>query len=465
MAEGIKKISENVTVANRALVITNPSVTDNDAISIGALQSNPTDRGLKLKTSKGVYSYFNAINLIEPYSIKNILLADKCITKPKMDVNSVGTDQLEANAVTEVKIKNDSVTRNKIKNGEIVQGKLSIDAVINANLTKNCVTNVKIQDNTIENSKLFDHTITNAKIALGTINANCLSKDAVTNAKILDNTIENSKYKNYSIYGNKIANGAIKNVHLDANCVNKVNILNGSVDGNKIAPNSINEHHIADEQITMRCIYPFSVTEGKIHDDAVTTNKIRNKNVNISKLADDVLNLIGDPVKYDSNNDVLLRRHLNVSGNIFANGDIKATRIYNSVFMDLAEAYTPAPEETLVPGDIVELREDGYLYKANSIKGDKTIVGVISDEYAQCFGADTEELLSGEKVAVGMIGKVHVNVVGPVKIGDRIGACKNGVGVSKNIDLSLSDDYIIGKALESNDSHEPKKVLCLIFPN
>lgn len=37
MAEGIKKISENVIIEKRALTVTDPSVVDNDAISIGTL--------------------------------------------------------------------------------------------------------------------------------------------------------------------------------------------------------------------------------------------------------------------------------------------------------------------------------------------------------------------------------------------------------------------------------------------
>lgn len=37
MAEGIKKISENVVINQRALVVTDPAVPDNAAISTGAL--------------------------------------------------------------------------------------------------------------------------------------------------------------------------------------------------------------------------------------------------------------------------------------------------------------------------------------------------------------------------------------------------------------------------------------------
>lgn len=37
MAEGIKKLSENVVIDKRAFLITDPLETDNDAISVGAL--------------------------------------------------------------------------------------------------------------------------------------------------------------------------------------------------------------------------------------------------------------------------------------------------------------------------------------------------------------------------------------------------------------------------------------------
>ena len=117
MAEGIKKISENVTVANRALVITSPTVPDNNAISIGALQSDPTKKGLKLKTSKGVYSSFDAEQILAPLSISTNLLANLCVTEAKIANNSVSYNKLQDNSVGEIKLRDNSVTRNKIKNG------------------------------------------------------------------------------------------------------------------------------------------------------------------------------------------------------------------------------------------------------------------------------------------------------------------------------------------------------------
>lgn len=329
------------------------------------------------------------------------------------------------------------------------------------------MTNSKIKEGTIQNSKLEDETITNKKIAGKTIINKLIDDAAIDNRTITTNTISNSRYKDQSIYGIKIKDKGITNTHLANNSVNTSNIFNGAVTHSKIADNAITGEHIQKEAIGGSHIQPLVITEGKIADGAVTTRKLKDKSVTIPKLGDDVINLIGDPVQYDKDNNVTLRKNLTVPGNIEAEGTIKAKKIYNAVFMDLAEAYTPAPEESLLPGDIVELREDGFVYRANGPKANesKVIVGVISNEYAQCFGATEEDLATNQKVAVGMIGKVHVNVTGPVKIGDYIGACKDGVGVSNKIDLALPKEYIIGKALETNDSPEPKKVLCLIFPN
>ena len=467
MAEGIKKISENVTVANRALVITSPTVPDNDAISIGALQSDPAKKGLKLKTSKGVYSSFDAEQILAPLSISTNLLANLCVTEAKLANNSVSYNKLQDNSVGEIKLRDNSVTRNKIKNGEVVQGKLANNSVINSNLLNECVTNSKIASGTIQNDKLYDKTITNAKIADGTIIESCLSQNSVTETKIKDLSISYNKLQNNSVYGDKIKDGAITNSKLGQNAVNTNNILNGAINSDKLASNSVYEWHIADNQILSKHIFDGAVTNNKLSTDSVTTSKIKDRNVTKEKLSIEVLDLIGDPVQYDRDNNVTLRKDLTINGNVEAVGTIRASKIYNAVFMDLAEAYTPAPEECLLPGDIVELRQDGFVYRADSIRKDeeKVIVGVVSNEYAQCFGATEEDLQTNQKVAVGMIGKVHVNVTGPVRIGEYIGACKDGIGVSNKVDLTLQREHIIGKALETNEAHGPKKVLCLIFPN
>ena len=122
------------------------------------------------------------------------------------------------------------------------------------------------------------------------------------------------------------------------------------------------------------------------------------------------------------------------------------------------EGYEPG--EILIPGEVVEIREDGKVYKASILS--ESCVGVVSDEYAECFGASEAELVIGKKVAVGLIGKVHVRVIGPVKIGQRLVSIGKGfAGACDNADSK----YIIGKALESSNHDAEHKVLCLIYPN
>jgi hypothetical protein len=112
---------------------------------------------------------------------------------------------------------------------------------------------------------------------------------------------------------------------------------------------------------------------------------------------------------------------------------------------------------------IVAVREDGKVYKANTT--DNCIVGVISDEFANCLGATKEELFSGKKVAVGMIGKVHVKVKGPIKLGQSIGISSSDEGIGYG--LSKTSNMVgIGKALESIDCDfdEVHEILVQIRP-
>lgn len=130
--------------------------------------------------------------------------------------------------------------------------------------------------------------------------------------------------------------------------------------------------------------------------------------------------------------------------------------------MDIAEAYEPKEGEVYIPGDIVQVDENGQLVKAGP-ELDYPIVGVVSEEYAACYGATDEEIKENKKIPVGLIGKVHVNVVGPVKLGDKIALAKSGLGASLTYN-NLCKYNVIGKALESNDNTEVKKILCLIYP-
>jgi hypothetical protein len=105
------------------------------------------------------------------------------------------------------------------------------------------------------------------------------------------------------------------------------------------------------------------------------------------------------------------------------------------------------------------MHEDGKVYKAESIND--CIVGVISDEFANCLGATKEELFNGSKVAVGMIGKVLVKVKGPIKIGQQVAVSLSDLGIG-----CASNSRGIGQALHSIDCDfdEINEVLVQIRP-
>lgn len=462
MADGIKKVSENVIIPKRALVITSPSVLDNDAIEIGALQSNPATRGLKIKVAKDTYALFDAAEFIIPGSITTELLKDNCVTTIKLDDKSVTEPKLDDDAVSTRTIINLAVTTDKLANKSVTEPKLADDAVSNRTIQNLAISNDKIQNNTINNIKLENKTITNAKIADATITTSLLAPYVVTNLKVGDKAIDFRTLDDQSVYGRVIKLKGVEQKHLANNAVNTINILNGAVTGEKIADKQIGENHLKDNSVNTIHINNGSITTIKLGDLSVTTGKIENGAITKDKLASDVINLIGDPVQYDSNNDVHLRNNLSVKGDVNVVGNLTANKVYNATYMDIAEAYLVKKGETYLPGDIVQVNEDGLLEKATT--NDYPIVGVISDEYAACYGATEEELKVGHKIAVGLIGKVHVNVAGPVKLGDKIGLYKDGLGASVATN-NIAKDFIIGKALESCDKHGINKVLCLIYPN
>ena len=162
--------------------------------------------------------------------------------------------------------------------------------------------------------------------------------------------------------------------------------------------------------------------------------------------------------KMDKNEEQIGDTDLYVSGNIYAHGNIEGLRVYNMAYSDLAEGYIPGEE--LEPGDIVELREDGKVYKAYANGLSAAIVGVVSDEFAACYGATEAEIVNGEKVAVALIGRVHVKVQGPIRLGQEV-RVNNIPGVGR---AWSSNKFTIGRALETVRENGEHKVLCLVRP-
>ena len=72
-----------------------------------------------------------------------------------------------------------------------------------------------------------------------------------------------------------------------------------------------------------------------------------------------------------------------------------------------------------------------------------------------------EELEEGSKVAVALIGKVHVKIKGPIRLGEPV-KINNipGVGLPWS-----NNNIVVGKVLETVEEDGMHKVLCLIKPS
>lgn len=462
MAEGIKKISENVIIEKRALTVTDPSVVDNDAISIGTLWTDGINKGIKIKTGKNSFSLFDANHLILAGTINTNLLADKSVTNIKVADRAINERTLDDSSVTEPKIKNLNVTESKLGNKSVTRSKIKEGNVFNEHIADRTLSGSKFQDKTIDGSKLNDHTINNINLASNSVNDRVLADRSFLERHFSNQCIPNRAYQARSIYGEAIKIGGIESIHMANNSVNENALMNGSVTKPKLAKKIIDNSHLTNLCVENANLAIKSVNEANIFDSAISTRTVKNKSITKEKLSDDVVRLIGDPVMYDESNNVRMRNNLHVNGNITADGTIEGARVYNAVFMDIAEAYDPDKDGIYIPGDIVQVNEEGKLVRGIN-SSNFPVVGVVSDEYASCYGATEEEITEKKKIPVGLIGKVHVNVIGPVKLGDRIALAKDGAGASVETN-NLMDYQIIGKALESNDKAELKKVLCLIYP-
>lgn len=282
----------------------------------------------------------------------------------------------------------------------------------------------------------------------------------------MDNTIEYSKYKNQSIYGDKIKQYGIESIHIKNAAISTSKLASGAVVTNTIANKTVTGDKLADNSIGNIHLINNSISTSKLVDLNVTTEKIANNSITMEKLHSSIGAKLNDAVIHDVNGHAQVKQAMTIgSGShtatngqykLAVNGDMIANRVYNAVYQDIAESYTPG--ECLEVGDIVTLEEDGKVYKADVFSN--CIVGVISDQYALCLGSTPEELRNKIKVPVGLIGKVPVKISGPVRMGDKIKAYDRGIGIS-----TLNTHDIIGKALETNLTDDVKEVLCLIYPN
>ena len=452
MGRGIKKISENVIADKRSLILTTAGaeaasiglqdtfdklpdgLINTEAMPLGMLQADFTHRGLLMKVDQGtkdsvsLWSKLDAQHCLIQQSVITPLIRDAAVTTPKIandnvTTEKIGTGQVQtrniANLnVTTEKIKDQAVTTNKIADLNVTTGKINNLAVTTMKINNMAVTTEKLNDGAVTTSKIYDQNVTTPKI-----------KDyAVTNIKLATDSVTNDKILNHTINGlNKIQYRSIEAININTNGVARDNLQDACVNTQKIEDLAVTNAKLANETIN-------------------GATKIVKNSITKDRLEVSLVDALDRAVLHDGKG--------NVTGNgkdgstqineLRATGDIYAHRVYNVVYMDIAEGYVPG--EALEVGDIVAMHEDGFVYKATSIHD--CIVGVISNEFAHCLGASKEELFSRQKVAVGMIGKIHVKVKGPVRLGQRISVSTSDAGVGIANWMNNSN---IGQALETVD--------------
>lgn len=443
MARGIKKISENVIANKRSLTLVTASVedtlalqedvelrgvTNTEAMPLGMLNVDYAVRGLSMKVSQGekdsesVWSKLDAKHTLIQQSIVTNLLRDQAVTEAKIADYNVTTNKIKDQAITTSKINDMAVTTEKINDMAVTTPKLASEAVTNDKLARNAVSTIKIQDKAVTTEKINDQAVTNSRIA----------NLAVSDTKLADGAVVTRAIRNEAVTESKIANGA----------VTEWKIADQAIHAHNIAVGGISNANLQDSCVSTDKIDDLAVTNEKIADETINGGvKIAKHSITKDRLVPELVDSLDRAVIHDGSGNVNGTNSTQIH-NLKATGDIYAQRVYNVVYMDIAEGYIPGEE--LEPGDIVAMHEDGKVYKAETIND--CIVGVVSNEYAHCLGTSEEELISGNTVAVGMIGKIHVKVKGPVRLGQRISISANNPGIGC---ANWMNNNNIGQALET----------------
>lgn len=143
-------------------------------------------------------------------------------------------------------------------------------------------------------------------------------------------------------------------------------------------------------------------------------------------------------------------------------GELTATKIYNAVWNDYAEWFEREDEsEVIEPGDVCVWTGNGVSKSSKS--NDKAMVGVCSDSYGHILGGEALENMEDNNkkfVPIGLKGRVSVNVIGEVEIGDLL--VTSDIPGCAEVNNDAPQNCIIGKALQGSNDINKKKITVLI---
>lgn len=164
-----------------------------------------------------------------------------------------------------------------------------------------------------------------------------------------------------------------------------------------------------------------------------------------------------DGIKFDqSNNNPTTTERLNIGAYVYA------TRFYGAVYNDYAEYFEKDKTEEFEPGDLICLDDssDKEVYIKSKKPYSANVVGVYSDEYAQCIGGKGDGKDEENYIPIGLAGRVRVKVIGKVSKGDLL--VSSGVEGYAMVSTKYIPGTVIGKALENKNSIGEGKVRMLI---
>ena len=441
MADGVKKINEWIMKDGRVISITRDI--DPNKLEGGTQFINPNTGLLNYlnisNTATKSWKKYDPMVIFETLSVKTSLIANLNITTEKINnlavtteklndlavitekINNLAviTEKLGNDAVTNVKIINDAITRNKIMDFEVVLSKLAASSVNADKIVPLSIINANIANRTLTKDKLTLKTLTNSEILNGTIIEELFGDKAVSTRAIADRNVTSIKIQLKNVLREHIYAKAIGAAEIDDEIISTNHI--NSIDADKLIIKSIDEVKMKDNSVSNRVLVNESVSYTKFDtnlkdliDRSVRVEK--DQTIGNDKLANTAWVkgslVIKQPFAGKAN--------LTVYGDIVANGGtVTADKCYNPVFADLAEAYVPT--EKMEAGDAVALSLDGGLKVEKLTEENQSrFLGFISNEYATVFGAYPEELKSGKKVAITLVGRIKIKAKGSANIGDYV---------------------------------------------
>ena len=135
------------------------------------------------------------------------------------------------------------------------------------------------------------------------------------------------------------------------------------------------------------------------------------------------------------------------------------TKTFNAFYNDYAEYFLK--DEEIEVGDVICKNPNGKGYIKSRYAYDNLVVGVYSDDFAQCIGGEGSEDDTIKFAPVGVAGRVRVKVAGEVKIGDLLVASETcGIAMASTKYISGT---VIGKALENYSGQDVNRIWMLIM--